>query len=102
MPNGKIGVAGLALLVACASPPTPGLSLAHTARIRESVAALEESPLANPRPNDWAPHGRTRDEQRFSPLRDIDTVTVRRLGIAWTFDLGGYDKVEATPIVVGG
>jgi PQQ-dependent dehydrogenase (methanol/ethanol family) len=32
----------------------------------------------------------------------VDTANVGRLGMAWTYDLGSYERVEATPIVVGG
>src|SRR2546430_4334771 len=36
---------------------------------------------------DWLTHGRTYDEQRFSPLDRINTGNVRNLGLAWFADL---------------
>jgi len=51
---------------------------------------------------DWPLHGRTPDEQRYSPLDMIDEGNVGRLGLAWQFDLETTRGVEATPIVVGG
>ena len=51
---------------------------------------------------DWLSYGRTYDEQRFSPLTQIDTKTVSRLGVAWwaTFDTDRGQ--EATPLVADG
>ena len=50
----------------------------------------------------WLSHGRTYDEQRFSPLDDINVDTVADLGLAWYFDIPTTRGMEATPIVVDG
>jgi alcohol dehydrogenase (cytochrome c)/quinohemoprotein ethanol dehydrogenase len=63
-----------------------------TARI---VAADEE-------PGNWMTHGRTYDEQRFSPLQQINADNVGSLNLAWSFDLDTDRGQEATPIVVDG
>ncbi len=34
----------------------------------------------------WMSYGRDYDEQRFSPLTDINTRTVKNLGLAWFAD----------------
>src|SRR5262249_11264537 len=39
--------------------------------------------LANPSPDDWLMLNRTYDEQRFSPLREINRDTVAGLQLAW-------------------
>ncbi|HVN37945.1 MAG TPA: PQQ-dependent dehydrogenase, methanol/ethanol family [Myxococcota bacterium] len=52
--------------------------------------------------DEWPLHGRTADEQRFSPLRAIDRASVPRLGLAWSYDTGERRGMEATPIVVDG
>ena len=52
--------------------------------------------------DNWLSHGRTYDEQRFSPLAQIDATSVGRLGLAWSFDLDTYRGQEATPLVVDG
>ncbi len=49
----------------------------------------------------WLRHGRTDDEQRFSPLAEIDETNVASLGLAWSFDLETSHGVESTPLVVG-
>lgn len=52
--------------------------------------------------DDWRLHGRTADEQRFSPLKDIHTGNVADLGLAWSYATGTKRGLEATPIVVDG
>ncbi|WP_332817837.1 PQQ-dependent dehydrogenase, methanol/ethanol family [Sphingopyxis sp.] len=52
--------------------------------------------------DDWGAIGYSYDEQRFSPLTDIDDKNVGELGIAWTADLDDARGQEATPVVVDG
>jgi len=52
--------------------------------------------------DNWLSHGRTWEEQRFSPLTDINADNVGRLGLAWAVELGTNRGQEATPIVVDG
>ena len=51
---------------------------------------------------DWAVHGGTAMEQRFSPLDQIDKTNVARLGLAWTAEFDTTRGQQATPIVVDG
>src|ERR1700722_13994310 len=49
---------------------------------------------------DWLSYGRSLSETRFSPLRQIDTSNVKRLGLSWTYVLGaGGGNQEGTPLV---
>ena len=57
---------------------------------------------ANSEPGSWMSHGRTYDEQRFSPLHEIDSDNVAKLGLIWSHDLETERGVEATSIVVDG
>jgi quinohemoprotein ethanol dehydrogenase len=57
---------------------------------------------ADKEPGNWMSHGRTYDEQRFSPLQKITDANVGQLGVAWTYKLDIDRGVEATPIVVDG
>jgi quinohemoprotein ethanol dehydrogenase len=59
---------------------------------------------ADKEPGNWLSHGRTYSEQRFSPLKKIDTANVGQLGLAWWLDIKSRTTrgVEATPIVVDG
>ena len=57
---------------------------------------------ADREPGSWLVHGRTWDEQRFSPLTGIDRANVHELGLAWSYATGTTRGLEATPIVVDG
>lgn len=81
---------GVAHSVGIAAPKTP--ADVDGARI---IAADSE-------PGNWMSHGRTYDEQRFSPLERINDTNVAKLGMAWTYKLDVDRGVEATAIVVDG
>jgi len=57
---------------------------------------------ADREPGNWLSHGRSYDEQRFSPLRQIDQSNVGQLGLAWQFKLDVDRGVEATPLIIDG
>ena len=67
-------------------------------------ADVKESRIINAdrEPGNWMTYGRTYDEQRFSPLHQINDQSVSRLGLAWYYDLDTHRGQEATPIVVDG
>lgn len=52
--------------------------------------------------SNWLSYGRTMDEQRFSPLTQINDTNVGQLGLEWSSDLDTARGQEATPIVVDG
>src|SRR6516225_5956240 len=52
--------------------------------------------------SDWLTYGRTYDEQRFSPLDQVNTGNVKNLGLAWFADLDTARGQEATPLVIDG
>ena len=47
-------------------------------------------------------HARTYDEQRFSPLSQVNAENAGQLGLAWYFETGTDRGLEASPIVVDG
>ncbi len=50
----------------------------------------------------WTMHGGTYDEQRFSPLQQINDHNVQNLGLVWSHEFGTNRGLEATPLVVDG
>src|SRR5437868_460468 len=53
--------------------------------------------------DEWLTVGMNYSEQRYSPLKQINTTNVGRLGPAWSYDLGaGGGQQEATPLVIDG
>ena len=69
-----------------------------------SVGLIDDKRIieAESEPGNWIAHGRTYEEQRFSPLRRINKDSVSDLGLAWYKDMGTNRALEATPIVVDG
>lgn len=53
-------------------------------------------------PQNWLAHGRTYDEQRYSPLEQINDKNVTNIGLAWHYDFDTHRGLEATPIVMDG
>ena len=69
-----------------------------------SVGLIDDERIINAEsePGNWIAHGRTYEEQRFSPLLKINKDSVSDLGLAWYKDMGTNRALEATPIVVDG
>ena len=67
-------------------------------------AAVDQARLlhANAEPGEWLSVGRTYDEQRYSPLRQINTGNVSHLGLAWFADFDTNRGQEATPLAIDG
>lgn len=63
-----------------------------------SAAASAKDEIAN----QWPSVGRTSDEQRFSPLTQINTENVSKLGLAWYADYDTNRGQEATPLFIDG
>lgn len=54
-------------------------------------------------PDEWTSYGLTPGETRYSPLNQINTSNVARLGLNWSFDVGrGGGNQEATPLFSNG
>jgi PQQ-dependent dehydrogenase (methanol/ethanol family) len=52
--------------------------------------------------DEWLLTGRTYADQRFSPLTQINTTTVAKLGLAWRHDFDTDRGQEATPVMIDG
>ncbi|HUH03330.1 MAG TPA: PQQ-dependent dehydrogenase, methanol/ethanol family, partial [Kofleriaceae bacterium] len=93
-------IASCALVaLACTAGGDPGPDVAAPPGATVDDAALV---AADTRVDEWIAHGRTYDEQRYSPLDQITTANVSQLGLAWSFDPETNRGLEATPIVVDG
>ena len=66
-------------------------------------AAVDQAALADTTDgSNWAAWGRNFDEQRFSPLDQINRDSVDRLGLAWTHELDDVWSVSSQPLAVDG
>ncbi|MEH3107053.1 MAG: hypothetical protein PGN09_07105 [Sphingomonas fennica] len=81
-----------AALIAATVPGARGPGWVDDARIATADADHDN----------WLGYGRTWDEQRYSPLDQINAGDVNRLRLAWAADLDTIRGQEATPIVVDG
>jgi quinohemoprotein ethanol dehydrogenase len=79
-------------------------ALQTSPRANTATAAVDANRVlnANEQPGNWMTYGRTYDEQRFSPLKQVNDGNVRNLGLAWYFDLDTHRGQEATPLVIDG
>jgi quinohemoprotein ethanol dehydrogenase len=66
------------------------------------VGCKKSTPAAVADGADWTMYGRTTDEQRFSPLTQINEQNIGQLGLVWSKELGSTHGLEATPLVSHG
>ena len=72
---------------------------AMTAGRRPTAAAQARGSVDVP----WAMYGLDTAETHYSPLKQIDTTNVARLGLAWAADLDAFPgQIQGTPLVVDG
>jgi len=69
-------------LVSCVVTLTASFSIGATAGAADVTAARIVG--ADKEPQNWLSNGRTYSEQRFSPLKKINTGNVDELGLAWS------------------
>jgi quinohemoprotein ethanol dehydrogenase len=97
-----------AVLAACgdkpSNPPPASNEAAAKAQPAVPVAKVDTARIlaADSEPGNWLSTGRTYGEQRYSPLTQIDTTNVSKLGLAWTYKVDVDRGAEATPLVVDG
>src|SRR5215469_13286942 len=90
---------GAAFLISCVSALAADSDL--STRLK-SLATIDGAEIANPAAADWPSNGRDYGEQRFSPLSQINTTNVAKLGVAWEFRTFSTRALEASPIVANG
>jgi alcohol dehydrogenase (cytochrome c) len=86
----------MALMIASTS-----VTMSVASAFAQAFVPVTEATLASPDPADWLMMNRTFDEQRFSPLNQINTSSVGQLRMAWSRGLPNGTQ-ESTPIVYRG
>ena len=88
------------LLAAAAITAALGLIQAASAA---GSAGYDGRDIANEQDGgNWLAYGRTYSEQHYSPLTQINTGNVGRLGLAWSLDLPGVHNGMTVPLEVDG
>jgi len=109
-----IAVAGI-MLTACSGneETAPATNQAATTAPAPAVAAtaassgfgnVDQDRLNNAasEPGQWLTYGGTYNEQRYSPLDQINTSNVGELGLAWWVDIQANQGQQSTPLYVDG
>jgi quinohemoprotein ethanol dehydrogenase len=52
--------------------------------------------------SNWLMYGRTYDDHRFSPLKQINEQTIGQLGLMWNREFPTTRGLQATPLVENG
>jgi quinohemoprotein ethanol dehydrogenase len=82
-----------------------GFVLATWVALGQQARRVDDNALRNAgrTGEEWLSYGLTPGETRYSPLKQIDTTNVSRLGLAWTYDVGpGGGGQENTPLMHNG
>src|SRR2546421_8528651 len=86
---------------ACVGAAILGVLATHASAQIADFRPVTDATLASPDPADWLMVSRTYDEQRFSPLNQINKANVGQLRMAWARGLPAGTQ-ESTPIVYRG
>src|SRR5271154_2240635 len=73
--------------------------------VAQQSKPVDDKALKNAGKNadEWLTNGHDLGDQRYSPLKQIDTTNASRLGLAWYYDTGSAPgTVETTPVIVNG
>ena len=93
--GGIAALAGIVVAISgCSKPTAPADTQSHSSESDSGSAAATASAAAPPVDatrltaadkdgDNWLSHGRTYDEQRFSPLAQITAANVKTLALAW-------------------
>ncbi len=90
-------VAGVAItlgVVACQTPVGSGDGAARAPAANAAASAAADT--------QWTGHGRDSNEQRYSPLKQINVDTIKDLGLAWATDMPEKGSQQSTPLMVDG
>ncbi|HEX3837193.1 MAG TPA: PQQ-dependent dehydrogenase, methanol/ethanol family [Steroidobacteraceae bacterium] len=88
----SLAVSLLGALLQCAAALAAGPAAVDATRLGKAASE----------PGQWLTVGRTTDEQRFSPLKQINTDNVKQLSLAWYVDFDSNRGQEATPLAIDG
>ena len=85
--------------------PVAGIFLTSWMLSGQQNRRVDENALKNAGKTgeEWLTYGLNYGETRYSPLKQIDATNVKRLGLAWTYEIGpGGGNQEGTPLMANG
>ncbi len=90
--NGLLIILSLCLFISCEKKEKEKII-----KIIDDKAIADEN-----QSSDWLAYGRTHNERRFSPIKDINVGNVANLKVDWFLDLPNDVSLVSTPLVVDG
>ena len=86
-----------------AGPVTCAIGMLSMLGVGHAAQPIDDARLtAAASSSEWLTIGRDYAETRFSPLTQINSSNVGRLGLAWSYDTQSLRGLEATPLVADG
>lgn len=73
----------------------------HASLLSATLALAVTASASGPADRDWPVYGGDAAKTRHSPLDQINSNNVSRLGLAWQFDTGEKGDTQTQPIVIG-
>ena len=95
-------VAAIAALAGCGAAQDNTTTTATTTTAANAASSINGESIIRGDASNWLSNGRTYDEQRHSPLDQINLDNVDDLSLAWYWNTGTKRGLESTPIVVDG
>ena len=90
------------ILAACALSGSPSAEQKGQSPITAVPNVSREDLLAQPVGANWTSYNGDYTGRRYSSLREINAANISQLRAAWVFHPGNSQRLEATPVVVGG
>ncbi|MEQ1585806.1 MAG: PQQ-dependent dehydrogenase, methanol/ethanol family [Cyclobacteriaceae bacterium] len=82
---------------------TVGANIFYSCQTTKDSLLAEDQEIADEsQTENWLAYGRTHNERRFSPLKNINTTTIGNLKVDWFLDLPNDRGLVSTPLVIDG
>lgn len=98
--NMQKAVVGAAIVLSISVSPLPAKFFRPRATHATGAVTIERLLKADEESGQWMTGGRDWRQSYDSPLKQINKYNVAKLGYAWSSDIDGSSRLEATPIVV--
>jgi quinohemoprotein ethanol dehydrogenase len=95
-------MAAVLMLAGCNMAPGSGGATGSGTKVSAPTQGVTDAMIAAADGGEWLTYGRDYNEQRFSPLTQVDANSVGKLGLAWFSDLDTARGQEATPLMHDG
>ena len=99
MPDNPLSSAArisIGVLLCCAA-----LAAGHSWSPSQTLQAASKGKLPRQSQADWAAYGGSVEDDRYSPLTQIDRNNVHQLKVAWTYDTAEEGGLQTNPLIVG-